>query len=149
MRRGWFEGTNPTINSLRELIMGHPILWDTGLTALYAEFGADGGGDGLGVVAHERLGFGLDHDAGESFGAGVADDDAAGVGKLGSAAAMVAATVGIWSSGRFSRTCTLTMTWGKVLRSAVSCARVWPLRWTMSSSRSAVSRPSPVVACWR
>src|ERR1700722_15035175 len=50
---------------------------------LDAEFGADGGGDGVGVVAHAGLGLGLDHDAGESLGAGVADDDAAGVGKLG------------------------------------------------------------------
>ena len=69
-----------------------------------AEFGADGVGDGVGVVVHEGFGFGFDHDAGEGFGAGVADDDAAGVGESCSAAAMAAATVGIWSSGRFSRT---------------------------------------------
>ena len=48
---------------------------------LDAEFGADGVGDGVGVVAHEGFGFGFDHDAGEGFGAGVADDDAAGVGE--------------------------------------------------------------------
>ena len=46
-----------------------------------AEFGADGVGDGVGVVVHEGFGFGFDHDAGEGFGAGVADDDAAGVGE--------------------------------------------------------------------
>jgi hypothetical protein len=42
-----------------------------------AEFRADGVGDGVGVVAHERFGLGFDHDAGESFCAAVADDDAA------------------------------------------------------------------------
>ena len=42
-----------------------------------SEFGADGVGDGVGVVAHEGLGFGLDHNASEGFGTGVADDDAA------------------------------------------------------------------------
>ena len=47
-----------------------------------AEFGADGVGDGVGVVAHEGFGFGFDHDAGEGFGAAVTDDDAAGVGEF-------------------------------------------------------------------
>jgi len=36
----------------------------------------DGVGDGRGEGVHEGFGFGFDHDAGESFGAGVADDDA-------------------------------------------------------------------------
>jgi hypothetical protein len=48
-----------------------------------AEFGADGVGYGVGVVAHEGFGFGFDHDAGEGFGAGVADDYAAGVAEGG------------------------------------------------------------------
>ena len=46
------------------------------------QFGADGGGDAVGVAVHGLLGFGLDHDAGESFGAGVADDDPAALGQL-------------------------------------------------------------------
>jgi hypothetical protein len=48
--------------------------------ALNAEFGADGVGDGVGVVAHEGFGFSFDHDAGEGLGAAVANDDAAGIG---------------------------------------------------------------------
>src|ERR1017187_7359524 len=46
---------------------------------LYAEFVVDGLGDGGGVVAHLGFAFGFDHDAGEGFGAGVADDYAAGI----------------------------------------------------------------------
>ncbi len=41
-----------------------------------AEVVLDGVGDGSGEGVHEGFGFGFDHDAGESFGAGVADDDA-------------------------------------------------------------------------
>ena len=52
------------------------------IEVLDAEFGADGVGDGVGVVVHGGFGFGFDHDAGQGFGAAVADDDAAGVGKL-------------------------------------------------------------------
>jgi hypothetical protein len=48
---------------------------------LDAKLGANGSGDGGGVVVHEGFGFGLDHDAGEGLSAGVADDDAAGVGE--------------------------------------------------------------------
>ena len=44
---------------------------------LGAELGADGISDGVGVVLHDDLALGLDHDPGEGFGAGVADDDAA------------------------------------------------------------------------
>ena len=47
--------------------------------ALHAEFGADGVGDGVGVALHGGFVFGFDHDAGQRLGAGVADDDAAGV----------------------------------------------------------------------
>ena len=86
---------------------------------LDAEFGADGGGDGVGVVAHAGLGFGLDHDAGEGLGAGVADDDAAGVGELRlRRRGWRRRRWGLRRAGFFSRTLTLTMTWGKTLRSA-------------------------------
>jgi hypothetical protein len=51
--------------------------------ALDAEFRADGVGDGGGVVVHGFGGFGFDHYAGEGFGAGVADDYAAGGGEVG------------------------------------------------------------------
>jgi hypothetical protein len=44
---------------------------------LKPQFGSYGVGDGVGVVAHEWFGLGLDHDAGEGFGSAVADDDAA------------------------------------------------------------------------
>ncbi len=43
---------------------------------------ADGVGDGLGVALHGFVAFGFDHDAGQGFGAAVADDDAAGVFQL-------------------------------------------------------------------
>ena len=48
---------------------------------LNAEFGADGVGDGVGVVGHGGVVFGFDHDAGEGFGAAVTDDDATGSGE--------------------------------------------------------------------
>ena len=81
------------------------------------------------MVVHGLFGFGFDHDAGQGFGAGVADDDAAGVLRVpASAARMRAATVGMLSSGIFSRTLTLTMTWGKTLRSAVSSSMALPVR---------------------
>ena len=38
--------------------------------------------DGLGVAGHAGVVFGLDHDAGQGFGARVANDDAAGAGKI-------------------------------------------------------------------
>ncbi len=63
-----------------------------------------------------------------------------------SAALIFSTTEGREASGRFSRTFTLRMTWGKFLRSAMSWPSVLPLRWTRSRTRSAVSRPSPVVA---
>ena len=46
---------------------------------LDAEFGTDGGGYELGVVAHGWLALGFDHDSGQGFGAAVADDYATGV----------------------------------------------------------------------
>src|SRR6185437_12268150 len=52
------------------------------VASLRTQFGADGIGDGGGVVVHVGFGFGFDHDAGEGFGAGVADDDAAGFGEV-------------------------------------------------------------------
>ena len=62
------------------------------LTASHAQFVADGVGDGVGVVVHLRLGFGLDHDAGQRLGSGVADDDAAESASAASAAEMAVAT---------------------------------------------------------
>lgn len=41
------------------------------------EFGTDGIGNSIGVMAHEGLGFGFDHHAAKCFRAAVADDDAA------------------------------------------------------------------------
>src|ERR1039458_8804880 len=115
---------------------------------LYAEFVVDGLGDGGGVVAHLGFAFGFDHDAGEGFGAGVADDYAAGILQVFFGGRMAAATAGMDSRGRFSRTSMLTMTWGKTFRSAVSSSMDLPVRAMRSRTTSAVSRPSPVVARW-
>ena len=48
-------------------------------TYLAPQFGADGFGDGFGVMAHGGLALGFNHDAGEGFGAAVTDNYAAGV----------------------------------------------------------------------
>ena len=47
-----------------------------------AEFVLDGGGDGFGVMSYAVEGGAFDHDAGQGFGAGKADDDAADFAKL-------------------------------------------------------------------
>ena len=74
--RVWLRSDTPCPNlrRLRGLVQAAGVDLD-------AKLGADGSGDGGGVVVHEGLGFGLDHDAGEGLSAGVADDDAAGVGE--------------------------------------------------------------------
>src|SRR5581483_2827022 len=46
---------------------------------LDAELRANGIGDGIGVTAHRSLAFGFNHDACERFGAGVTNDDTAGI----------------------------------------------------------------------
>ena len=74
------------------------------------------------------FGFGFDHDAREGFGAGVADDDAAALVELCFGGANGSSTVGIESSGFFSRTLTLTMTCGKTFRSAMSSSSDLPVR---------------------
>lgn len=46
------------------------------LVCLATEFGANGVGYGISVVAHQGLGLGFDHDAGEGLCAGVTNDNA-------------------------------------------------------------------------
>ena len=58
------------------------LLFQSRKHPLNAKFVSDGGRNGIGVMPHQRLRFGLDHYAGERLSTAVANDDAARIRKF-------------------------------------------------------------------
>jgi len=109
---------------------------------------ADGCGDGFGVKAHGGFGFGFDHDASQGLGAGVADDDAAGVFQIVFGGADGGCYGGYGIEGALFADFDVDDDLGKTFKSAVRSSMDLPVRAIRSRTTRAVSSPSPVVARW-
>jgi len=65
LRNGWGTGQCPKSNRRSfDSLRSSTVAQDDRFGNSYAEFGADGVGDGVGVVVHGLFAFGFDHDAG-------------------------------------------------------------------------------------
>ena len=98
------------------------------------------------VVVHGGFAFGFDHDAGQGFGAGVADDDAAGVFQVLFGGVDGGGDGGDGVEGLLLADLYVDDDLREDLEVGGELVDDWPVRAMRSRTTSAVSRPSPVVA---